>query len=396
MKIISIEIINVKTEFAPDTSTWQPVVVKINTDEGISGYGEVGLAYGRGYTAGFGMVKDLAPMIIGKDPRQTEKIWETFLKKTFWGQGGGTIIFAGISAIDMALWDIQGKELGVPIYRLLGGKTRNKIRAYASQLQFGWGSGKDKQSLNKPEEYVQVALQAAEEGYDAIKVDPVGFDKDGKWRNIELAGVVPQDHINLAYERVKAIRDAVGSEVDIIVELHAMTDTTSAIQLGRKLKDLNIMYYEEPTMPLNPELFKLIADNVPIPLAAGERIYSRWGYRPFFENGSLRIIQPDLGTCGGITEGKKICDMAHVYDVRVQPHICGGPIATAAALQLEAVIPNFIIHETHRFSLLEGNIVTCKYDYQPQNGYYEVPERPGIGQELTDEIMAVSYIEKIQ
>ena len=180
MKIISIEIINVKTEFAPDTSTWQPVVVKINTDEGISGYGEVGLAYGRGYTAGFGMVKDLAPMIIGKDPRQTEKIWETFLKKTFWGQGGGTIIFAGISAIDMALWDIQGKELGVPIYRLLGGKTRNKIRAYASQLQFGWGSGKDKQSLNKPEEYVQVALQAAEEGYDAIKVDPVGFDKDGE------------------------------------------------------------------------------------------------------------------------------------------------------------------------------------------------------------------------
>ncbi|KMO87926.1 hypothetical protein AB840_00675 [Megasphaera cerevisiae DSM 20462] len=107
-------------------------------------------------------------------------------------------------------------------------------------------------------------------------------------------------------------------------------------------------------------------------------------------------INTDEGICGGITEGKKICDMAHVYDVRVQPHICGGPIATAAALQLEAVIPNFIIHETHRFSLLEGNIVTCKYDYQPQNGYYEVPERPGIGQELTDEIMAVSYIEKIQ
>jgi L-alanine-DL-glutamate epimerase-like enolase superfamily enzyme len=396
MKITSIDVIYVKTDFAPDTSTWQPVVVRINTDAGISGFGEVGLTYGRGFQAGFGMCKDLGAMIIGMDPRCSEDIWDKMMKKTFWGQGGGTVVFAGMSAIDMALLDIQGKELGVPVYRLMGGKTRSKIRAYASQLQFGWGRGKEKQSLNKPEEYVKVAMQAVAEGYDAIKIDPIGFDKNGKWRNMELTGVIPQDHINLAYNRLKAVREAVGTSVDIIVEMHAMTDTTSAIQFGRKIEDLDIMYYEEPTMPLNPAQMKVIADNVKIPLASGERIYSRWGYKPFFEDNSLRIIQPDLGTCGGLTEGKKICDMAHVYDVKVQPHICGGPIAGAAALQLEAVIPNFIIHETHRYSLLEGNIQTCKYDYQPVNGYYDVPELPGIGQELTDETIAISHVETVK
>ena len=342
------------------------------------------------------MVKDLAEIILGMDPTNNEEIWDKMQKKTFWGQGGGTIVSAGMSGIDMALWDIKGKELGVPVYKLLGGKIRNKIRAYASQLQFGWGHGREKQSLNKPEDYVKVSLQAISEGYDAIKIDPIGFDKNGKWRNMNLCGVIPMEHIDLAYERLHAVRKAVGNSVDIIVEMHAMTDTTAAIQFGRKIVDLDIMYYEEPTMPLNPEQMKVIADAVPIPLASGERIYTRWGFRPFFENHSLRVIQPDLGTCGGITEGKKICDMAHVYDVTVQPHICGGPIATAVALQLEAVIPNFIIHETHRYSLLEGNIETCKYDYQPKNGYYEVPDRPGIGQELTDNAISISYTETVK
>lgn len=395
MKITSVEVIKVATPFNFDTSTWQPVVVRVNTDEGISGYGELGMTYGTGFTAGFGMCKDLAGLIMGMDPRNNEEIWEKMLKKTFWGQGGGTVIFAGMSALDTALWDIKGKALNTPVYNLLGGKTRTKLRAYASQLQFGWGLGKEKQSLNHPQEYAEVALKAASEGYTAVKVDPIGFDKYGKWRSLDLSGVIPQDHIDLAYERVKAIRQAVGSSVDIIVEMHAMTDTTAAIQFGRRIEDLNIMYYEEPTMPLNPEQMKLIADNVNIPLASGERIYSRWGYRPFFHNASLSLIQPDLGNCGGITEGKKICDMAHVYDVKVQAHVCGGPIATAAALHLEAAIPNFMIHETHRYALLEGNISMCKYDYQPKNGYYEIPDRPGIGQELTEDIIKKSHVEKV-
>jgi L-alanine-DL-glutamate epimerase-like enolase superfamily enzyme len=145
-------------------------------------------------------------------------------------------------------------------------------------------------------------------------------------------------------------------------------------------------------MNLNSEQMKRVAEKVNIPLAAGERIYSRWGFRPFFEDGSLSIIQPDLGLCGGLTEGKKICDMAHVYDATAQMHVCGGPIATAAALQMEAAIPNFIIHELHRFALLEANTKTCKYNYLPKNGYYDVPDLPGLGQELTDETIRASYV----
>lgn len=395
MKITSVEVIKVFSPFKPDTSTWQPIVVRVNTDEGISGYGELGMAYGVGYTAGFGMCQDLAKIIIGMDPRNNEEIWEKMLKKTFWGQGGGTVVFSGMSALDTALWDIKGKALNAPLYQLLGGKTNKKLRAYASQLQFGWGLGNDKQSLNHPKEYADVALQAVEMGFDAVKVDPIGFDKNGKWRSMDLSGTLPQEHVELAYQRVKAIREAVGSGVDIIVEMHAMTDTTAAIQFGRRIEDLNVMYYEEPTMPLNPDQMKQISSSVKIPIAAGERIYSRWGYRPFFHNGSIQMIQPDIGNCGGITEGKKICDMAHTYDVKVQAHVCGGPIATAVALHLEAAIPNFMIHETHRFSLLDGNICTCKYDYQPVNGYYEVPELPGIGQELNEDIIKKSFVEKV-
>jgi len=141
---------------------------------------------------------------------------------------------------------------------------------------------------------------------------------------------------------------------------------------------------------------KKIADNVRIPIAAGERIYTRWGYRPFFEDGSLDVIQPDMGLCGGFTETKKVCDMAHVYDVTVQIHVCGGPIATAAALHIEAAIPNFIIHELHRYALLDANTKTCKYNYMPKNGMYEVPELPGLGQELTEETLRASVVETVK
>jgi len=178
--------------------------------------------------------------------------------------------------------------------------------------------------------------------------------------------------------------------MDIILELHSLTDTNTAIQLGSELEKYNIFYYEEAVMPLNSRSMSEINKKLNIPIASGERIYTRWGYRPFYEERSLNVIQPDLCNCGGISEGKKICDMGHVYDAGVQIHICGSPISTAAALQIEAVIPNFLIHEHHQAALMEENIGLCKYDYQPKNGYFEVPDRPGIGQELSEEAMKTS------
>lgn len=392
MKITSIDIVDVANDFQSATSKWRPIVVKINTDEGISGYGEVGLAYGVGASGGFGMAKDLAEIVLGMDPMKSEAIWEKMLRKTFWGQGGGGIFSAAMSGIDIALWDIKGKALNVPLYQLLGGKTRDSIRTYASQLQFGWGSGSDKAMLVEPAQYAEAARIAVAEGYDAIKVDPIAMDRHGKWNQQNLNGVLQDKVLRLGYDRLKAIRDAVGRDVDIIVEMHSFTSTTGAIQFGRMIEELGIMYYEEPVMPLNPKQMKQIADKVNIPIAAGERIYWRWGYRPFFENGSLSVIQPDICTCGGITEVKKICDMAHVYDVTVQIHVCGGPISTAAALHMEAAIPNFMIHELHRYALLEPNTRTCVHNYMPQNGMYAVPELPGLGQELTPESFKASTV----
>ncbi|MDR3590471.1 MAG: mandelate racemase/muconate lactonizing enzyme family protein [Negativicutes bacterium] len=386
MKITSVDVFQVTTGKPPlKGDYWKPVVVRVNTDEGISGFGEVGLAYAIGAEAGFAMSVEFARLIIGRDPMNNEQIWDKLHKKTFWGQGGGTVIFGGISGLDIALWDIKGKALGVPAYKLLGGKTQRKLRTYASQLQFGWG--KTARVLIKPEEYAEAALDAVNDGYDCIKVDPIAFDLTGKWARWNLNGVLSGVQVKTAYARLKAMREAIGPDKDIICELHAYTDATAAIQLGRAIEDLDIFCLEEPVMPMNPEMMKMVAENVKIPLASGERIYTRWGYRPFFENHSLRVIQPDLGLVGGLTEGKKIADYAHLYDVTVQAHVCGGPIATAAALQLEAAIPNFIIHEHHQAAMLKENIAIGKYDYQPVKGYFDIPELPGIGQEMSEEAM---------
>lgn len=393
MKITSVDIYWIKTgKF--DISQWNPVVIRINTDEGISGFGEAGVAYGNGYQAAIGMIKDFAELLIGKDPLNNEQIWDMIHRSTFWGMGGGTIIFSGISAIDIALWDIKGKYYNTPVYKLLGGKTNSKLRAYASQIQFDW----DKQStpMVKPQDYASATKKAMADGYDCVKVDPVMFDDKGNFGGFKTRGIFADKPLKVASERIAAIREAGGPDMDIIIELHSLTDTDTAIQLGRELEQYNCFYYEEPTQPLNPALFKKIADKVNIPIASGERIYSRWGYRQFYEDRSLSVIQPDLCNTGGITEGKKICDMAHVYDIGVQIHICGGPISTAAALQLEAVIPNFVIHEHHQAALIQENIDTCKYDYQPKGGYFDVPELPGIGQELTEATMKECLIATIK
>jgi galactonate dehydratase len=382
MKITSVDIY--QTAKDPKDAT-KPIVVRLNTDAGISGFGEVGLAYGAGHNAGFGMLKDLAGYVIGLDPRNVESIWEKLFRSTFWGMGGGPVVYGGISAIDTACWDIRGKEMGVPIYRLLGGKTREKLRTYASQLQLGWG--KRYTLLIEPEEYAEVALKAVSEGYDCLKVDPVCVNRKGEVTSYH-GGILSHPEIKLAYDRIKAMRDAVGPDVDIMIELHSGYGLNSAIQFGNAIEDLKCMCYEEPVHPMNVDNFALLARSVKIPLAGGERIYTRWGYRPFFEKQALALIQPDIGLVGGFTECKKICDMAHVYDATVQCHVAGGPIATAAALQMEAAIPNFIVHEYHVAAMNETLIATCKYDYLPEKGSFTPPELPGIGQELTERTMA--------
>ncbi|OON87490.1 MR-MLE family protein [Oribacterium sp. C9] len=375
------------------------ITVKVNTDEGISGFGEAGLAYGNCIEAAFGQCQDFAKLVIGYDPFDTEKIWEHLHRHTFWGMNGGIVVSSAMAAIDTACWDIKGKKLGLPVYKLLGGKTNTKLRTYASQLQFGWRtlieSDDNLHILSKPEDYYNVVKDAMKDGYDAVKIDPVFAGSEDvpdlgaifATQGNQIRGCYRQHDLKKSVERIAAAREAGGDDMDIIVEIHSLLDANTASELGKALEPYHIMYYEEPTKPDNPSLFKVIKENCSLPLATGERSSTRWQFRQFFEDRSLSIIQPDLANTGGITETKKICDMAQVYDIGVQIHVCGGPIATAAALQVETVIPNFVIHEEHNANLMTKFKKAGKYFYEPKNGFYEVPEIPGIGQEMSDEAM---------
>ena len=184
--------------------------------------------------------------------------------------------------------------------------------------------------------------------------------------------------------------------MDIILENHANTDASTAIQLGRLAEAYDVLFYEEPTLPLNPSVSKKVAEKVSIPLATGERTYTRWGFLPLLESGVISVIQPDIGNCGGVTECRKICDMAHIYDVSVQTHVCSSPLNLAVSLHLEAAIPNFMIHEHHMTSTLKSVADQFVHDYQPVNGYFEIPDAPGFGQDLSEQAEAEAQIEVIK
>lgn len=274
-------------------------------------------------------------------------------------------------------------------------KINKNLRVYASQIQFNWGSDIKKQKLETPEEYAEVTRKCISEGYDCVKVDPIlipGTDKTKEWN---IRGPLSHYVLETVYNRVAAIRETGGDDLDIIIEMHSNSDTLSAIQIAKVLEPLRIFYYEEPAHPLNVENFVEIKKKTDMSLASGERIYTRLGYRQFFEKRCLDVIQPDLCLCGGLSEAKKICDMAWAYDAHVQIHVCGSPISKAAALQIEAAIPNFLIHEHHQRALDPVNRATCKYDYQPVNGRYKVPDLPGIGQEPAEDVLQKAEIHTI-
>ena len=392
MKISSVDLLKLKTEGAGPV---RPIICKINTDEGIYGLGEAGVAIVTGAYGAYELLKDYAKRLIGMNPLHHEVIWEKLYKDTFWAQGNGAIIMAAISAVDTALWDIKGKKYGVPVYELLGGKQRDKLRTYASQLQFGWGLTEyDRRGCI--EKYEAACRAAKEQGYTAVKVNFFEQRKTGPNVNyLDTTGFLSAEIMHTAEERIAKTREIMGPDADIILENHAMTDANSAIQFAKMAEKYHIMFLEEPATPLNHKVFEKIASKTSIPLATGERTFTRWGFRPLIESGCISVAQPDIGNCGGITECKKICDMAHVYDIGIQTHVCSSPISVAVSLQLEAAIPNFVIHEPHAGNTLPG--ITClgKYDYQPKDGYFDVPELPGIGQDLSDYAISTAVSETV-
>jgi galactonate dehydratase len=359
----------------------RPVVVQVFTDEGISGLGDAAVAYGAGATAAAGMIKDLAErMLLGQDPFRIEPIWSEMYDHSFWAKGGGPIVFAGISAIEQALWDIKGKALGVPVYEMLGGKFREAARVYAN----GWSF-----RCTTPDDFVRAAERVVEDGYSALKFYPLArpdpSSPHGRLRHVSLRSL-DRDAENLAVARVKAVRKAVGPAVDVLLDMSAELTTDAVIRLGRRVEPFDIFFLEEPVDPFDVEALKKVSQHVNLPIAVGERLYTRYGFRPVMERGAADILQPDIGNTGGIMEAKKIAAMAEAYSMRIQPHTCSSPVATAAALQLDACIPNFIIQELYPYRVPEHfQIVDHAPEWDLQKGYLPIPDRPGLGVELVDE-----------
>ena len=365
--------------------------VEIITDQGLSGWGEAVLEGHAGTV--LACVHEMEDYLIGADPAHIEDIWTVLYRAGFY-RGGG-VLMSAISGIDQALWDIKGKYFKVPVYQLLGGKVRSRLRTYASQLQFGWGRVGVSEHLwaVTPEDYAHNVKLAVAEGFDAVKIDFFDRDEQGRPLNfLDTTGFLTPKQLKMVEARMKAARDAAGDEVDIIMENHSYPDALGAVQLAQLAEKYRILAFEEPNTP-TAQTVEYIAKYTKVPIANGERLFSRWQYAGYFGKNLLQLAQPDIGNCGGISEVKKICDMAHAFDVGIQVHVAGSPLATNAALHVECVIPNFVIHEHHTCNRMDTCLGLTKYNLQPENGWFSVPEEPGIGNEFLREAIekAVMY-----
>lgn len=350
-----------------------PVIVEIVLDDGLAGVGEAAIAYGVGGTAAAGMVKDLAErFIVGRDPSRIGKLWCEMYDQSFWAKGGGPIVFAAMSGIEQALWDIKGKRLGVPVYELLGGRVRDRIRVYAN----GWYG-----AARTPAELARAAERPLRDGYEALKFYPLGEMADKGMRHVSNR-MVERDSFELAVARVKAMRDAVGPKVELMVDISGGLTTDETIRFCRRVEPFDLTWIEEPADPFDAGALRKISDQVHIPIAAGERVYTRQGFRRLLEPQSVDILQPDVGSAGGILEVRMIAAMAEAYNLRVTPHNCGSMVSTAASLQLSALIPNFMTLEIYPyFPERPGyvQVLESPPEEKIRGGFIDVPGEPGLG-----------------
>ncbi|MCY3712025.1 MAG: galactonate dehydratase [Gemmatimonadetes bacterium] len=355
MKIASVE------QFFPRHRTR---LVRVTTDTGLEGWGESTLE-GKPESVE-GAVRELAEYLIGKDPLRIEHHWQHMYRSAFFR--GGAILMTALSALDQALWDIAGKHYGVPVYKLLGGAVRDRIRVYAH-----WGIGN-----------LSVETQAAarkrldmlqESGYTAFKTGP-----GGKWRGHEPPAVI-DEFVECAF----LMREWVGPDVELAFDFHGKMTPALAIEICHEIKDMRPMFVEEPVPQENVDALKLVSDHVTFPIATGERLLSRWEFRQVFEKQAAAYIQPDGSHAGGITELKKIANMAEVYYIHVLPHCAIGPVAFTSCMHVDAVIPNFLAQEQVDWAL-GGDIL--KENWKVVDGHIELPEKPGLGIEIDEQAIS--------
>ena len=354
------KITDVKT-FVVDCFRTNWVFVKVYTDEGIDGVGEGTLEYKE--KALVGAIEHIKSYLIGKDPRQIEKHYHDIYRDAYWR--GGAVLMSALSAVEMALWDILGKLLGVPVYQLLGGKVNEDCRMYIN----GWFSG-----AKTPEEFGMKAKEAVKKGVTAMKWDPFGKNY------LQISN----KDLNIALECIGAVRDAVGDEVDLLIEAHGRFDVPTGIKIAKEIEQFKPMLLEEPVPPNNLEALKAVRDKSPVPISAGERLYTRFDYNELFRLRAADFIQPDISHAGGIMELKKLAAIAEANYIPFAPHNPSGPIANAATLQIAACCPNFAILEImysdvdYRKYITDENLEYC-------DGRIKIGNKPGLGIELNEE-----------
>lgn len=354
------KVTDIKT-FTVDCFRTNWVFVKVYTDEGIDGVGEATLEYKE--KALIGAVEHIRSYLVGKDPRDVEKHYHDIYRDAYWR--GGAVLMSALSAVEMALWDILGKSLNVPVYRLLGGKVNDVCRIYVN----GWFSG-----AREPEEFAEKAKIAVERGVTAMKWDPFGKSY------MEISNA----DLDKAIRCVAAVREAIGSNVDLLIEGHGRFDVPTGIRIARELEPFKPMFFEEPVPPDNIEALAAVREKSPVPISAGERLYTRRDYLELFRRRAADYIQPDVSHAGGIMELKKIAAMAEAHYIPFAPHNPSGPVANAATLQLAACCPNFCILEI-MYSDVDYRRFITNESLVYENGKIKIGDKPGLGIELNEE-----------
>jgi len=339
--------------------------VRVITDEGLEGVGEVRMVNHTDALSGY-LAEAVPRYVIGHDPANVEDLVQRMYRNDY--ARAGEIAMSAIAVIEIACWDIMGQSLGKPVYQLLGGAVRDRIKAYAN----GWYTVE-----RTPHEFNQAAKRVIEKGYRALKLDPFG------------AGFYELDRAekSKAVALVEAVRDAVGPDSEILVEMHGRFNPATAVEIARELEPFKPSWIEEPVPPENLAALKKVAEKVSIPVATGERLHTRYDYRTLFELQAADIIQPDITQFGGLLETKKLAAWAEIYYVLVAPHNVGGPVSTAAALHFAASTPNFKIQE--HFNDFTESWVKTAAPGNPEvvDGYFALPQGPGLGVKLNLDVV---------
>jgi 2-dehydro-3-deoxyphosphogalactonate aldolase len=369
MKVTAVETVLVRN-IEPYIGGQYWLFVKLHTDEGITGLGERPTMHARNLQPHISMIEDLCEQfVIGRDPFQIERIWQTIYASRHDWRHPGLYMTPGLSAIEMALWDIVGKATNQPIYNLLGGQVHDQLRAYAYMPTDGiW---------ENPLKAGEIAIKLVEEGNSACKLDPF-MPIFPQPRDISLKT------IRHAAKIFRAIRDAVGDELEVGIGTHGQLTTAVAIRVAKELEEFSPFWFEEPVPPENVDEMARVAAHTSIPIATGERLVTKFEFAELLKKQAAQILQLDVGQCGGILEAKKIAGMAEAHYAMIAPHMYCGPIAAAAAVQLDTCSPNFLIQEYNGAGLHRD---IFKEPIRFERGFITPPTGPGLGVELDEAVV---------